>query len=48
MSKRKFRYYGLAPSMGAIVFTNVNLYYVRKLSCKFQFFWCSGSTEEEF
>jgi hypothetical protein len=31
-----------------MVCTNLNLYYIRKLSCKYELLWLSGSGEEDF
>jgi hypothetical protein len=31
------------PDPGAMILTNLLFYYIRKLSCKFELFWPSGS-----
>jgi hypothetical protein len=31
-----------------MMWTILNLYYIRKLSCKYDLFWLSGSGEEDF
>ena len=36
------------PRAGTMVCTNLNLHYIRKLSCKYELFWLSGSGEEDF
>jgi hypothetical protein len=39
----------VAPSWtpGTMIWTNLNVHYNRKLSCKYKIFWLSGSWEEE-
>jgi hypothetical protein len=39
---------GPSRPMGIIICTSLNLHYVRKLSCKSELFWLSGSREEKF
>ena len=41
-------YSSLTKLSGAMNLTNFNLHYIRKLQCKFQLFWLSGSWEEDF
>jgi hypothetical protein len=36
------------PSSGAMILPKLILYIVRKLSCKFELFWPSGSYEGDF
>ena len=41
-------YCGHIVTLGVMIWTNLNLHYIRKLSYKFQLFWPSGSWEEDF
>jgi hypothetical protein len=43
-----FPYCGPFRPPGTMVCTNWNLHYIRKLSCKYELFWLSGSGEEDF
>jgi hypothetical protein len=36
------------PTPGTMMWTIVNLHYIRKLSCKYDLFWLNGSGEEDF
>jgi hypothetical protein len=47
-SKNSFYYCGPTQLLGVIILTNLILFYVIKLSFKFQLFWRSGSSEEYF
>ena len=44
--KNGFPYCGPARPPGAMIWTNLNLHYVRKLPCKFELSWFSGSWED--
>jgi hypothetical protein len=46
--KSGFPYCGPSRSPVTMILRNVNLHYIRKLSCKHQLFWLSGSCEEAF
>jgi hypothetical protein len=48
ISKYSFLYCGPSWPPGTMKWTILNLYYIRKLSCKYYFFWLSGSEEEDF
>jgi hypothetical protein len=41
--KNSFHYYDPTLPPGIMILTNLNLYYVRTLSCKFQLFYLSSS-----
>jgi hypothetical protein len=43
-----FPYCGPSRPRGTVVLTILNLHYIRKLSCKYDLFWLSGSGEEDF
>jgi hypothetical protein len=34
------------PTPGTMIWTNLNLHYVRMLSCRFEIFWACGSSED--
>ena len=46
--KYGFPYCGPSRSPGTMTWTILNLHYIRKLSCKYDLFWLSGSGEEDF
>ena len=46
--KYGFPYCGPFRPPGVMVLTILNLHYIRKLSCKYDLFWLSGSGEEDF
>jgi hypothetical protein len=46
--KYSFPYCGPIWSPGTMVWTNLNLHYIRKLSCKYELLWLSGSEEKDF
>ena len=46
--KYGFPYCGLPLTAGTMISRNLNLYYIRKLSYKYDLFWLSGSVEEDF
>jgi hypothetical protein len=35
------------PTLGTMTWRNLNLHYIRKLSCKYDLFWLSGSGEKD-
>jgi hypothetical protein len=35
-------------TLGTIICTSLNLHYVKKLSCKYELFWVSGSQGKNF
>jgi hypothetical protein len=37
---------GPSRPLGTLACTNLNLHYIRKLSCKYELFWLSGSGED--
>jgi hypothetical protein len=41
-------YCGLSRFMGTMIWRNLNLHYIRKLSCEYDVFWLNGSGEEDF
>ena len=43
-----FPYCGPSRPPGTMMLTILNLHYIRKLSCKYDLFWLSGSGEEDF
>jgi hypothetical protein len=43
-----FPYCGPSRPSGTMMWTILNLHYIRKLSCKYDLFWLSGSGEEAF
>ena len=43
-----FPYCGPSRAPGTMMLTILNLRYIRKLSCKYDLFWLSGSGEEDF
>jgi hypothetical protein len=45
IGKNSFPYCGPTPPPGAMILTKLILYYVRKLSCKFQLFRASNTCE---
>jgi hypothetical protein len=45
--KMVFPVVGPTHPQGSMIFTNLNLHYIRKLSGKSEAFWSSGSKEEE-
>ena len=46
--KYSFPYCGSSRPPGIMMLTILNLHYIRKLSCKYDLFWLSGSGEEDF
>jgi hypothetical protein len=48
ISEYGFPYCGPSQPPGTMISKNLNLYYIRKLSCKYDLFWLSGSGEEDF
>jgi hypothetical protein len=46
--KYGFPYCGPSWPPKTMVWTNLNLHYIRKLSCKYELFWLSGLWEEDF
>jgi hypothetical protein len=48
LCKNCFPSCGPSQSLGTIIWTILNLHDVRKLSCKYELFWLSGSREEKF
>ena len=46
--KYSFPYCGPSRPPGIMMLTILNLHYIRKLSCKYDVFWLSGSVEEDF
>ena len=46
--KNGFPYCGPTQSLEAMILTNLNLHYVKKLPGKIELFWLSGSWEEDF
>jgi hypothetical protein len=46
--KYGFPYCGPSRPQGTMMWTILNLHYIRKLSCKYELFWLSGSGEEDF
>ena len=48
ISEYGFPYCGPSRPPGTMISKNLNLYYIRKLSCKYDLFWLSGSGEEDF
>ena len=46
--KYGFPYCGPSRPPGTMMLTILNLHYIRKLSCKYDLFWLSGSGEEDF
>jgi hypothetical protein len=47
-SEYGFPYCDPSQPPGTIIWRNLNLHYIRKLSCKYDLFWLSGSGEEDF
>jgi hypothetical protein len=45
--KYSFLYCGSSRSPGTMMWTILNLHYIRKLSCKYDLFWLTGSGEED-
>ena len=43
-----FPYCGPSRPPWTMMLTILNLHYIRKLSCKYDLFWLSGSEEEDF
>jgi hypothetical protein len=39
-------YCGPSQPPGSMIWTNLNLHFIRKLSCKYELFWLSGSWED--
>jgi hypothetical protein len=35
-------------TLGTMIWRNLNLHYIRMLSCKYDLFWLSGSGKEDF
>jgi hypothetical protein len=48
IGKNSFPYCGTTRPPGVMILTNLILYYVRRLSCKFQYFWASNYWEQKF
>jgi hypothetical protein len=48
LCKYGFPYCGPSLPTGTMMWTILNLHYIRKLSCKNNLFWLSGSVEEDF
>jgi hypothetical protein len=48
MCKYSFPYCGPSRPPGTMMWTILNLHYIRKLLCKYDRFWLSGSGEEDF
>ena len=48
ISEYGFPNYGPSRNPGTMISRNLNLHYIRKLSCKYDLFWLSGSGEEDF
>ena len=46
--KYSFPYCGPSRPPGIMIRTILNLHYIRKLSCKYDLFWLSGSEEQDF
>jgi hypothetical protein len=46
--KNGFPHFGLTQRPGTIIFTNLNIHYIRKLFCKSELFMVCGSWEEDF
>ena len=46
--KYSFPYCGPSRPPGIMMLTILNLHYIRKLSCKYDLYWLSGSGEEDF
>ena len=46
--KYGFPYCGPSQPPGTMMWTILNLHYIRQLSCKYDLFWLSGSREEDF
>jgi hypothetical protein len=46
--KYGFPYCGPSQPPGTMIWINLNLHYIRKLSCKYELFWFFGSWEEDF
>jgi hypothetical protein len=46
--KYGFPYCGPSKAPGTMICTNLNLHYIRKLSCKYELFCLNGSGEEDF
>jgi hypothetical protein len=46
--KYSFPYCGPSRPPGTMMWTTLNLHYIRKLSCKYELFWLIGSGEEAF
>ena len=44
--KYSFPYCGPSRRQEIMMLTILNLHYIRKLSCKYQLFWLSGSEED--
>jgi hypothetical protein len=44
--KYGFLHCGLYRPPGTMIWTILNLHYIRKLSCKFDLYWVSGSGED--
>jgi hypothetical protein len=47
-SEYSFPYCGPTQPPGTMIWRNLNLHYIRKISCKFDLIWLSGSGEEDF
>jgi hypothetical protein len=45
--KYGFPYCGPSGPLGTMMWTILNLHYIRKLSCKYDLFWLTGSGEED-
>jgi hypothetical protein len=43
-----FPYCGPSRPPGTMIWRDLNLHYIRKLSCKYDLFWLSGSGGEDF
>jgi hypothetical protein len=48
ISEYGFRYCGHSRPPETMISRNLNLHYIRKLSCKYDLFWLYGSREEDF
>jgi hypothetical protein len=46
--KYSFPYWGPIRPTGTMMWTILNLHYIRKLSCNYELFWISRSGEEDF
>jgi hypothetical protein len=44
--KYGFPYCSPSQPLGTMIWTNLNIHYIRKLSCKYDLFWLSGSWED--